>query len=323
MTGELLHTYTRKRLAAIARSRRVSGWHDMRKADLIKALIAEDHRGRQPSLRSGEDFADDPGQAAKNRQFHNGRRPSSPSQPRRLQIASRILLRSTARGGDRFCATAVSPHWIHAQWAVSCESLRRVERALGPARHTARPVLRLYDLSPDERLTHAVTFVSDTPIPADVHEWFVQADPPGGTYQLQLGILADDGDFHRLVSSDRIKTDAPRGGPVSPSVQQAPSRSWHTPPRVNGSVRQNELPLALDVELVIRGATLPQATVAIADEGITIESDGTFEHTLPLADGRQVIPTTVISPEGCLRRTVVVAIQRNIKHLEPQGPDDR
>ena len=39
--ADKLHSFTRKRLAAMARSRHVPGWHEMRKADLIKALNAQ------------------------------------------------------------------------------------------------------------------------------------------------------------------------------------------------------------------------------------------------------------------------------------------
>ena len=320
MTGELLHTYSRKRLAAMARSRQVSGWHDMRKADLIQALLDEELQ--QPSVPRRNGASLDRRDASPVRQNaapdRNGA--SSRGTSRRLP---KILLSTADAAADRLSAALVGPHWIRVEWAVTRETLLRAECALGPARHQARPILRLYDLSDDERLTHAVTHVSDVPIAADAEEWFVQVPQPEGTYQLQLGILAAAGRFHRLVTSEHFRTDDPVHRSVASALQRVPARSRHLARSADDPSQRHGLPLSIDVELVIRGRTLPHASVSILDDQVSANSEGVFEAALPTVEGRQVIPATVIGPEQRMRRTVVVALQRHTRFLGPQGPKDR
>lgn len=318
MTEEL-HRYTRKRLAAMARHQHVSGWHEMRKAELIEALEAqpsEDDAQAFPATFPVRDGAVSRSDRVSPREDRSNGHAS-----RRLKTPVRRLLHSVERSTDHFVGAAVSSHWLRAEWALSHDTLLRVETALGVARHTARPVLRLYDVSSDDRMTHAVTFVSDTEIPADVHEWFVEVDQPGGVYQLQLGIRAQDGEFHRLCSSDRIDTGEPLSSPVSPvAVQPTPEVICR---RGNGrAARTTTIPLTVEAELLLRGDTHPQALLAIANESIPLETDGGFQYRRQLTDGRHVIPTTVLSPDGRRQHTIVLAIECNTKHLAPRGPDD-
>jgi uncharacterized protein len=319
-----LHTFTRKRLAAMARSRHVPGWHEMRKADLITALNAqpaEDDPSAFPATFpiEHEGPAEHQGGSASNG-WHSSAA-SARNGAGRTARQSRPLLHSEDRDDDRFVVRCVSPHWIRAEWKLSHRTLNRTQTALGIARLKAEPVLRLYEVADDERLTHAVTFVSDTGIPGDAHEWFVQVDQPGGIYQLHLGILTDDGEFHRLVSSDRIDTKEPLSLPAAPL---APSTSAASP-GVNGrkpAGRTTIIPLKVEAELTIRGTTHPRAMLAVGTESLPLDEDGSFQYRRSLADGRHIIPTTALSPDGRREHTIVIALECNTKHLTPLEPDE-
>jgi uncharacterized protein len=312
-----LHTLTRKRLAALARSRHVPGWHEMRKAELIKALksqpdendpsafpstfpVAHEHSGSNDDWRAGS--PDD---------LVGGRR----------VVGFRPLLQTVDRDDDHFVANHVAPHWIRAVWSLSSRTLTRTQAALGVARLKAEPVLRLYEVAGDERLSHSVTHISDTRIAADAHDWFVQFDRPGGIYQLQLGILTQDGEFHRLISSDRIDTAEPL---IRPAAQFARPPATETLDS-NGHVpfgRTTIIPLIVEAELTIRGTTHPKAVMAIGTESLPLEEDGSFQYRRPLTDGRHVIPTTALSPDGRRQHTIVIALECNTKYLTPLGTDE-
>jgi uncharacterized protein len=318
-----LHTFTRKRLAAMARSRHVSGWHEMRKADLIEALNAQpadDDPAAFPATFPVEhEFpAEHQGGACT-----NGWHSCAPdgNGARRTSLSSRPLLQSEERPDDRFVARTVSPHWIRAEWSLSRRTLNRTQNALGVARLKAEPVLRLYEVADDERLTHAVTLVSDTRVAGDAHEWFVQVDRPGKIYQLHLGILTGEGEFHRLVSSDRIDTKEPLSLPPAP-LPAPPAAAFRGTNGHNPAGRTTIIPLKVEAELTIRGATHPRALLAVGSESLPLDGDGGFEYRWPLTDGRHVIPTTALSPDGRRQHTIVIALECNTKYLTPLEPDD-
>ena len=48
-----------------------------------------------------------------------------------------------------------------------------------------------------------------------------------------------------------------------------------------------------------------------------LRSDGTFAVRLSLPDRRQVIPIVVSSVDGVEQRTVILAVERNTKRMEP------
>ena len=48
-----------------------------------------------------------------------------------------------------------------------------------------------------------------------------------------------------------------------------------------------------------------------------LRPDGTFTMRFSLPDSRQIIPATASSADGVEERTIVLAVERNTKHLEP------
>ena len=73
----------------------------------------------------------------------------------------------------------------------------------------------------------------------------------------------------------------------------------------------------LDAELIVYGETEPTARVTLQGEPVKLRSDGTFTMRFSLPDSRQIIPAVAASADGVEERTIVLAIERNTKHLEP------
>jgi hypothetical protein len=77
----------------------------------------------------------------------------------------------------------------------------------------------------------------------------------------------------------------------------------------------------LDAELIVYGATEPTARVTLQGEPVKLRADGTFTMRFSLPDSRQILPAVATSPDGVEERTIVLAIERNTKHLEPMIHD--
>ena len=88
-----------------------------------------------------------------------------------------------------------------------------------------------------------------------------------------------------------------------------------TPPA--GAAKDRKFWFQLDAELIVYGATEPNARVTLQGEPVKLRPDGTFTMRFSLPDGRQIIPAVANSPDGVEERTIVLAIERNTKQLEP------
>jgi hypothetical protein len=82
----------------------------------------------------------------------------------------------------------------------------------------------------------------------------------------------------------------------------------------------NERPpftLEIDAEVVVYGATEPGSHVTMKGEPVRLKKDGTFTMRFALPDRRQVVPVVASSVDGVEQRTVVLAVERNTKIMEP------
>jgi hypothetical protein len=68
--------------------------------------------------------------------------------------------------------------------------------------------------------------------------------------------------------------------------------------------------LAVNAEVIIYGATDPQAKVTLDGEPIQLNSDGTFQFHFSFEDGKYRLPLVAVSPAGDDRRTVELRFQR-------------
>jgi uncharacterized protein len=75
--------------------------------------------------------------------------------------------------------------------------------------------------------------------------------------------------------------------------------------------------LAVDAEVLVYGATSRNAHVTLNGAPVQVRPDGTFSAKLPLPELRHVVPVVATSADGVEQRTVILAIERNTKTLEP------
>jgi hypothetical protein len=81
--------------------------------------------------------------------------------------------------------------------------------------------------------------------------------------------------------------------------------------------RDKDFRCEIDAEIIIHGATQAGAHVTMQGEPIKVQPDGTFHVRLDLPNRRQVIPILACTKDGVEQRTVVLAVERNTKVMEP------
>ncbi len=345
MTVDSLKDCNKKILARMAKEQGVVGWHAMRKDQLIRALT--------PSpTKKGQAKAVAPPPPAP-------RRPSSgpsasPVRPLTV-VPPRPLEHACVK--DRVIVMVRDPYWLHAYWELSRTTLARAQAALGQEWHAARPILRLMDVSSEDTTSASERQIRDIPIHGGVNNWYIDVAAPPRSFRVDIGYLGRNGRFFVLARSNVVTT--PKAG-VSDvldenwsSVQEQFQKIFHQSGGTTGSGVSNDLrdlfeerlrrPMQnlsrqslgagtlgtpargfhfeIDAELIVYGATEPNARVTLQGEHVQLRPDGTFTVRFALPDSRQIIPAVAASHDGIEERTIVLAVERNTKELEPMIHD--
>ena len=78
----------------------------------------------------------------------------------------------------------------------------------------------------------------------------------------------------------------------------------------------------VDVQVVIKGHAAPRTTILVKDDPIPVRSDGTFSVRYSLPERRHVFPITMTSQDGMEKQTIVLALDRNTKKMDPVFKED-
>ncbi|QEH34082.1 hypothetical protein OJF2_26160 [Aquisphaera giovannonii] len=369
MTLDALKDCNKKSLAQMAKERGISGWHAMRKDQLIRALSSARPAGGPRSrkvepavVNATRPQAARSKPAAARKQSASiaepavaGRRPQAtasaiPSQPHTLDHACQK---------DRIIVLARDSYWLHAHWELSRTTLARAQAALGQEWHSAQPILRVMDVTSEDTTTATERHLRDVPIHGGVNNWYLDVLAPPRSFRVDIGYLSRRGKFYVLARSNIVTT--PRAGvsdaleenwsDVQQQFDRVQNPSTIGSPRINTVLDLRELfeerlrrPLCsgsmqnlsiaglpglgrkfhfeIDAELIVYGTTEPNARVTLQGEPVHLRPDGSFTVRYSLPDSRQIIPAVASSPDGVEERTIVLAVERNTKELEPTIHDN-
>jgi hypothetical protein len=258
-------------------------------------------------------------------------------------------------GKDRIVCMVRDPYWLHTYWELTRQAVQRAEAALGQEWHGARPILRVLDVSSRDTTSTAESIVRDIDIHGGVNNWYIEVQSPPKSYRIDIGYLSRGGQFYVLARSnvvctpragvsdiidenwadiDAAKADriyAMSGGfdPSASSLElkqlfeerlRRPMGSPAVTSFGSGAFqygKSRQFWFQLDAELIVYGATEPTAKVTLQGEPVKLRPDGTFTMRFSLPDSRQIIPAVAASADGIEERTIVLAVERNTKHLEP------
>jgi uncharacterized protein len=258
-------------------------------------------------------------------------------------------------GKDRIVCMVRDPYWLHCYWELTRQAVKRAESALGQDWHGAKPILRVLDVGGHDTTSASEAIVRDIDIHGGCNNWYIDVSNPPRSYRVDIGYLSRNGRFYVLARSNVVST--PRAGvsdvidenwadidskkadriyamsggfdptasslelrqlfeerlrrPLgSPAITSFGSGAW-----LPGRARK--FWFVLDAELIVYGATEPRARVTLQGEPVKLRPDGTFTMRFSLPDGRQIIPAVAVSADGIEERTIVLAVERNTKQLEP------
>jgi len=256
---------------------------------------------------------------------------------------------------DRLVVMVRDPYWLHAYWELGRRSIERAQAAMGVHWHGARPVLRVMEIARHGVTTSARQIVRDIEVHGGVNNWYVDVQNPPKSYQLEIGYSTIGGKFYCLARSNVVSTPpadqgdlfdknwaevakdfdriyAMSGGyedqEANQELREVFEEQLHRP---MGNPMETQFGLGaaamggrarpfdfqVDTELIVHGTTHPDAHVTLRGEPVPIRSDGTFAVRFKLPDRRHVLPVVASSSDGAEQRTIVLAVDRNTKVMEP------
>jgi hypothetical protein len=257
------------------------------------------------------------------------------------------------RGDDRVILMVRDPYWLHVYWEISTETIQRTETALDSEWYRSRPALRLMDVSSEDATISGETLVRELAIHGGVNNWYIDVDGRPRTYRVDLGYRTEHGRFHAIARSNAVKPPAAgescrseghfrsvreecdrilamsggANGASSEALQRFFEEKFRRPLSAGslsnygsgalGSFGSRSFHFELNAELVVFGKTVPDAHVTVGGEPVRLRRDGSFTLRKELSNGRQVLPATAETNDGIEVRTIVLAVERNTKELEP------
>jgi hypothetical protein len=212
-------------------------------------------------------------------------------------------------------------------------------------------VIRVFQLAADG----SGSLYREITIHGGVNHWYVDVQNPPQQYRMEIGYLTAGGQFFCLARSNTVTTPpagtsdsidenwadidqnadrifAMSGGysqqgtslELQELLEERLRRPMGNPMQTrygSGASRaltqSQELPFAIDAELMVYGVSHPHAHVTLQGEPVPLRPDGTFTVRMSLPDRRQVIPVVASSADGVEQRTIILAVERNTKVLGP------
>jgi hypothetical protein len=269
-------------------------------------------------------------------------------------LSFRVISDDYEAAKDRLIVMVRDPYWLHAYWELSRKSVERAKVALGQHWHGAKPVLRLSEVLRDGTTTSTRQTVRDVEIHGGVNNWYIDVHHPPKSYQLDIGYLTAGGRFFSVARSNVVTTPAATAGDAFDKNWTEVAKEFdrvfvlsggYSEPEANGELREvieerlhrpvgesasrfgpganghglkpSDFDFHVDTELIVHGTTHPDAQVTLRGEPVKLRSDGTFAVRFNLPDRRHVLPVVASSRDGAEQRTIVLAVDRNTKVMEP------
>jgi hypothetical protein len=253
---------------------------------------------------------------------------------------------------DRMILQVRDPRWIHAYWEVAASTIERFKNQLRDEFHNAKRALRVYDVSDIIFNGENAHRFFDIQVNEFANNWYINTEGPDRSWCVDFGLLLPSGRFVTVVRSNTVRTplEGPswitdeewmipddmfarlygmgfglgRSSPVGKAWQErvkqvlfsgalaSPGMASMASP-VKKELKRRKFWFMVDCELIVYGATEPNAKVSVSGKEVALRPDGTFTLRFALPDGRQVMPVKAVSSDKMEERTITPVVSRETK----------
>ena len=250
-------------------------------------------------------------------------------------------------GDNKIVALVRDPWWIFTYWEILKD---KEAEAVGRIRQSGddpeKSILRVYDVTDVNFNGKNAHSYFDIDLKGLASTWYINVGTPDRAWVIEIGIVTKKGSFYALARSNTVRT--PRFGmsdqldaewaipeddywkmfglsggfgvgkgslevremfkkrleeQISSAQISSAASFFRKPP-------ERKFWLVVNCELIVYGATEPDAKVTVQGKEITLRPDGTFALRFALPDGKQVIPVEAVSNDGVDHRKITPIVIR-------------
>jgi uncharacterized protein len=255
-------------------------------------------------------------------------------------------------GKDKITAQVRDPWWLFCYWEINANTWNNLINRLKELFFSAKRVLRVYDVSHINFNGKNAHRHFDVEVTQDANSWYLDTGGPGRSWIVDYGLKLANGEFIMIVRSNVVSTpiDGPswitdeewmvpeemfgrlygmgfglgRTSPVGKGWQERFKKALFSGVLASPGITSAGSPvkkkakergfwLTVDCELIVYGATEPDADVSVQGKKIKLRPDGTFTMRYYLPDGKQVIPVKAVSADKIEERIITPIVTRETK----------
>lgn len=266
-----------------------------------------------------------------------------------LSVKERKRFRFPPGYGDNKIVILVrDPWWIFTYWEIRRDKEEDVINKIRSSGDEAvKSILRVYDVTDINFNGRNAHSHFDIDLKGLANNWYINVGSPDRSWLVDIGIVTKKGNFYLLARSNSVRT--PRYGMSEKldaewmipedeywkmfglsggfgigkgslevrelfkkrleeqisSAQVSSAASFYRKPE-----SKRKFWLVVNTELIVYGATEPDAKVTVQGKSINLRPDGTFTLRFALPDGKQVIPVEAASSDKTDKRRITPVIAR-------------
>jgi hypothetical protein len=246
---------------------------------------------------------------------------------------------------DKIILQVRDPRWLHTYWELKEQTIQGLKSKLGDDFYRAKRVLRVYDVTGIIFNGSNANRFFDIQVHDSANSWYVDTAGPGRAWCVDLGLMLADGRFITILRSNVVQTpldgpswvtdeewmipdemfarlygmgfglgkSSPVGGAWQERIKQGLFSSGLSSSPVRKEVKERNFWLKVDCELIVYGATEPDAKVSVQGAPIKLRPDGTFTLRYYLPDGKQIIPVKATSADKLEERSITPTVTRETR----------
>ncbi len=355
MTKATLTKKKKDELVKMAKDLGVKNASKMKKSELIEAILkAQEGEGEKKAkeTKTEEIVSKTKEQAVPASVVSSAPTPPPPPEEGVMRLAKESVEIPEEYGDTKIVLLIQDPYWLHAYWEIGDDT--RGKLGLMPrGGHGKKMVMRVYDITGVDNFdgTNYVSF-RDIEVNDFTRNWYFEG-APDRAFVVDLGVVEPPDRFILIARSNIVRTprdtvsdrtdeewmivgeDFERifkasGGEILKQVMGSGMlvRMVGAPSEISsGGVassfavipvppKEKEFWLEVHTELIVYGATEPDAKVTIMGEEVKLDEEGKFATRFYLPEGKYVIPVVATSADGEDRITIIPVVVRSTDKQE-------
>lgn len=240
------------------------------------------------------------------------------------------------------------PYWLHSYWNISNETGFMISQLFGDFQKISL-ILRIYDITDIDFNGSNSNYYFDISINQNTNNWYINVANPNRSFCVDIGFIQSDGSFYTIARSNTVSTPRDNVSDVIDEEWLVIEEDFRTLYRLAGAGLGNSsaelveslilrlekemgsgvvsslaspvkyLPkerkfwFVLNTELIVYGATEPDAQVTVQGEPVKLHPDGTFTMRFALPDGVQNLPVIAQSADGIDTITITPVVSKQTK----------